>query len=575
MQAATLTNIVPVTKVIDGRNVCIISNPEANMTYASVMLRGGYYTENRRSELGITHLIEHILFESWQKCYGPDSESGTKSKSKSKSKCKSQSKSKIKIGKTLSVDSISHASESLLLVRGTKTSKTSKTRKTKTTAPKKSCLHFWNNRPVRYNGVTNYQQVGAYIYGLASESDNIVDYITQMLCSCSNHLNLEMLDHVKNTVLNEMTGVETDPMSKLVYEVTRKHIDSNAVGASGAFKMHDTAVQIENLKRITPEHIRHYYYSYFIPENAVFLYAGRVTETQIRRITARHLGGSHTTAYGSVATISIPRPIGKAKVATSTSTNTTTKTPVKFITSKLFSDKFTNKDKCGTSGSSHSSSRSRKINMKDAMVVINPAVQSAAMFCILLPAFPDQRMGADFQHIRKAMFYRIREIQVLQNIISSELLELLRHRQNLVYSINASYSVFTGANVLQISGTCLPKDVDTVIHMCINYIRERQTGAVPATTLSAVKGRFKMSTYASSSSVPEVCSLFENAILRAMISNGNATVSSIMKNASFISYNAAVKEIDSVSVSGIMAHFASICIENAVSGYSIRGKLKT
>jgi predicted Zn-dependent peptidase len=254
---------------------------------------------------------------------------------------------------------------------------------------------------------------------------------------------------------------------------------------------------------------------------------------------------------------------------------TTTKTPVKFITSKLFSDKFTNKYKCGTSGSSRSSSRSRKINMKDAMVVINPAVQSAALFCILLPAFPDQRMVSEFQRIHKALFYRIREIQVLQSIISSELLELLRLKQNLVYSINASYSSFTGTNVLQISGTCLPKDVDTVIRLCLNYIRERQTGAVPATTLSAVKGRFKMSTYASSSSVPEVCSLFENAIVRTMISNGAATVSSIMKNASFISYNAAVKEIDSVSVSGIMAHFVSICIENAVSGYSIRGKLKT
>ena len=69
MATDSLKSIVPVIKTIGERNVCILSEPKCEMVYASVTLRGGFYTETNPAHLGITHLIEHILFESWKKCY--------------------------------------------------------------------------------------------------------------------------------------------------------------------------------------------------------------------------------------------------------------------------------------------------------------------------------------------------------------------------------------------------------------------------------------------------------------------------------------------------------------------------
>jgi predicted Zn-dependent peptidase len=548
-----LTDIVPVTKIIDGRNVCIISNPKFNTAYASVTLRGGYYTEQVRADIGITHMIEHIIFESWKKCY-------TYTSTKSKSGQKNGSRS---------IDAISASSNP-------KTKTKIKSAHSKST-PKKSCLHFWNNHPVQYNGVTNCQNVGMYIYGLASESDNIVDYITQMICSCTQHLNMAMLAHVKNTVLNELIEAQASPMNQLVLELMNTQIRSHTAESSGAFKIFDNALQIENLKKITPEHIRDYYYRFFIPENAVFVYSGCVTEAQIRRTLSRHLSVSHR------HTFAVPRPLRLTASGASKKNNKTARANknmnkitnavvngVQFDTYKIFSKSFIDTSKCSRTGTQ---ARPRGRDNR-VMVVTNPAVKNTAMFCIFLPVFPNPSMTAAFQSIRRPMFARMREIQVLKTIMSSELLELLRMKQSLVYSINVTYSFFTGVNVVQITGTCLPKDAKTVIRMCINYVRERQSGRVPEKTLSSVTGRLKMNTYVNSYSISGVSAFFESVIVSAAVSNGASPLRDIIEQSQFISYNAAVKEIDSVSVSGIMEHFASICIENAVSGYSIRGKLK-
>ena len=528
-----LNNIVPIGKEIHGRNVCIISDPKSNMIYASVTLRGGFYTEQRRSDLGITHLIEHILFESWKKCYDKDAKPKLKSKSKLKSKrVRSRSRSLTTHLNIKTLDEISMK----------------KTKAKRTTSQKKSCLRFWNNRPVKYNGSTSYQNVTAYIYGLASESDDLVDYITQMICTCPDHLNLKMLDHVKKTVLNEMTAIQTKVMNKLEMGLISKYIEPKTNLQSGALRIGDESIQIENLKKITPEHIRDYYYQFFIPENAVFLYAGHVTESQVRKIIGRHL------SYSSNAkSYTVPH------------------TGLTFDPRKIFSNEFTSTQNClKPSGSSTKNKNNIDMN-KNYKVFKNPAVKDNAFFMIILPDFNFDFGSDDLHSIQKSAFSSCRKTQLFYSIISAELYELLRMNHNLVYGVSATYTNFTGLKMVQISGTCHPADVKTVIGMCLAYIRQRQNSIVPESTISSVKNRIKMDTYTTSFSLVDVARFFENVIQTVMIENGSSSINDIVvKNSKFITYNESVKQLDEISATDILNRFKSICLSNAVSGYSVK-----
>jgi predicted Zn-dependent peptidase len=524
-----LNNIVPVGKEIHGRNVCIISDPTCKMVYASVTLRGGFYTEQRRSDLGITHLIEHILFESWKKCYDKDAKSKSKLKSKSKSKS-----NRFRSGSR----SLTHPNT--IKIKTLDDISMKKTKRTK--SQKKSCLQFWNTRPVKYNGSTGYQKVTAYIYGLASESDDLVDYITQMICTCPDHLNLKMLDHVKNTVLNEMTANQINVMNKLEMGLISKYIEPKTNLQSGALRIGDESIQIENLKKITPEHIRDYYYRFFIPENAVFLYAGHVTESQVRKIIGRHL------SYSS-----------KAKAYTVPHTGLT------FDPRKLFSNEFISTQNC------LKNKNKNVINMnKNYKVFKNPAVKDNAFFMIILPEFSFE-FDDEYDRIQKSAFSSCRKTQLFYAVVSTELHELLRMNHNLVYGVSATYSVFTGVKMIQISGTCRPADVKTVIGMCLAYIQQRQTSIVPESTILSVKNRIKMNTYRSSFSLVDIADFFESVIQTVMIENGSSSINDIVvKNSKFISYNESVNQLDQISTTDILNRFKSICLSNAVSGYSVK-----
>ena len=424
-----------------------------------------------------------------------------------------------------------------------------KTKKRTTTSQKKSCLQFWNNRPVKYNGSTSYQKVTAYIYGLASESDDLVDYITQMICTCPDHLNLKMLDHVKKTVLNELTAIQTKVMNKLEMGLISNYIEPKTNLQSGALRISDESIQIENLKKITPEHIRDYYYQFFIPENAVFLYAGHVTESQVRKIIGRHL------SYSS-----------KAKAYTVPHTGLT------FDPRKIFSNEFISTQNClKPSGLSNKNKNKNNINMnKNYKVFKNPAVKDNAFFMIILPDFA-QDVDISLNGIQKSAFSSCRKTQLFYSVISAELHELLRMNHNLVYGVSATYTNFTGLKMVQISGTCHPADVKTVIGMCLAYIQQRQNSIVPESTILSVKNRIKMNTYTTSFSLVDIAGFFENVIQTVMIENGSSSINDIVvKNSKFISYNESVNQLDEISATDILNRFKSICLSNAVSGYSIK-----
>ena len=495
MAIESLKSIVPVIKTIQGRTVCILSEPKCEMAYASVTLRGGFYTETNPQHLGITHLIEHILFESWNKCYIQ-----SKSKSKSKPTLKNTLKTTLK----------------------------NKVKNKAVAGPKKSCLHFWNSRPVEYNGRTDSQHVTVYMYGLASESKNIVDYITQMICSCKTHLNLKLLAHIKNTVLNEMTAAQTNSMQKLEYELMSRHITPKLSDASsGALHIGNAALQIENLRKLTPEHIRDYYYRFFIPENAVFLYSGCITEHQIRATIASHL--SHSPS---------PSPSPSLSLSLSKRRNTRAR-GVTFEPSRMFTRQFLDPGP-------------GKGVIKT--VVKDPSVKNSALFMII---FPMKQVLGD----KESIVDMARTSQIMTSVVTRELMELLRMEHNLVYGVNAGCATSTGINMFRIFGSCIYSNVELVIELCISYVRERQQKRVPESNLEAEKGKFKMMTHNSSYSLVSISNFFEKMITLSMISRTpNRTIPNLG------SYDASVKQIDRITASDIRDYFKRIRVSKAVTG---------
>ena len=141
---------------------------------------------------------------------------------------------------------------------------------------------------------------------------------------------------------------------------------------------------------------------------------------------------------------------------------------------------------------------------------------------------------------------------------------------NLVYGVSATYYNFTGLKMFQISGTCRPADVKTVIGMCLEYVRQRQNSIIPESTISSVKNRIKMDTYTTSLSLVDVADFFERVIQTVMIENGSSSINDIVVKSKFISYNESVKQLDQISATDILNRFKSICLSNAVSGYSIK-----
>lgn len=505
MATDSLKSIVPVIKTIGERNVCILSEPKCEMVYASVTLRGGFYTETNPAHLGITHLIEHILFESWKKCHMT-----LPSKTNIQLKIKTNAKTrKTKIAKTMKAKAVA--------------------------GPKKSCLHFWNSRPVEYNGRTDSQHVTAYMYGLASESSNIVDYITQMICSCKTHLNLKLLAHIKNTVLNEMTAAQTNSMQKLEYELMSRHITPKLSDASsGALHIGNATLQIENLRKLTPEHIRDYYYRFFIPENAVFLYSGCITEHQVRATIASHL--SHS-----------PSPSPSLSLSLSKRRNTRAR-GVTFEPSRMFTRQFLDP---GPGKGTDSES-----GLTTVTVVKDPSVKNSALFMII---FPMKQVLGD----KETIIDMARTSQIMTSVVTRELMELLRMEHNLVYGVNAGCATSTGINMFRIFGSCLHSNVELVIELCISYVRERQRKRVTESILEAEKGKFKMVTHVSSYSLVSISNFFEKMITLSIISRHPTSTLRLG------SYDASVKLVDRITASDIRDYFKRIRVSKAVTGFSV------
>ena len=79
-----------------------------------------------------------------------------------------------------------------------------------------------------------------------------------------------------------------------------------------------------------------------------------------------------------------------------------------------------------------------------------------------------------------------------------------------------------------------------------------------------------MDTYTTSFSLVDIAGFFENVIQTVMIENGSSSISDIVVKSKFISYNESVNQLDQISATDILSRFKSICLSNAVSGYSIK-----
>lgn len=512
--SGTLKNIVPVTLNVEGRNICLVSDMKSELAYASFLLRGGYYTESDIQHVGITHLIEHIIFESWAKCY------------------KDKHKHDSKHNSLHTLIKLSHRSKRHNHNIRTSSKKNSQGNQPKPGTPK-SCLQFWNNRPVMYNGHTRVQSVDVFMYGLASDAPLIVDYITQMICNCPKHLNLKMLDHIKNTVLTELIASQSNSTNKLQNELIYKQTGSKLHDAIGSRHYMNITRQIENLKKLTPQDINDYYYRYFTIENAVFFYGGCISEAQVRKSISLH--NAHSKRF--------PPSTHSSSHANH----------VVFDPKKLFSDEFI---VCSPN----------KKEKYPTTVIKDPSVKNNAVFTLMFPM--EQSLDGNYINTRSVLYQL--QLSIFSMVTSSELLELLRHHYNLVYGIYARCVIYSGINVFKISGTCSPSHVKQVIEICKLYLNQRKHKPVPNETVKSEKGKFKLSSFIESVSLSNVMTYYEGIVYTSMVSNGSKTIHDIINDSKFESYHDCINYVDRVSPLDIMNHFKRICMSNMVAGYVVK-----
>jgi predicted Zn-dependent peptidase len=118
----------------------------------------------------------------------------------------------------------------------------SRTRKT-------NCQQYWSERPVHYNARTTPHTVAYYITGLDTERDEILNYISQIISDPQ--FDLKIIENEKKAVLNELTIMQNNPSHALSHAVF-SHVVSKE---SGLRNKTNIQLQIDNLRRITPEQI--------------------------------------------------------------------------------------------------------------------------------------------------------------------------------------------------------------------------------------------------------------------------------------------------------------------------------
>jgi len=376
------------------------------------------------------------------------------------------------------------------------------------------CSQFWAERPVHRNATTMAQAVSYYITGLATETDDMLNYIVQIISNP--RFDLKVIEAEKRAVLNELTIAQNNPTHKLTHALFA-HIVS---GESGLQNKTNIQLQIDNLKRISAADIVKYYKRFYNSNNITFFFSGKVTAAQISAIMTKNFNilkqvDQHHRQHDTILV-----------------------DPNKAILSsfKAYGD---NAD--ATTG------------REFPLFILNKNAKNTE-FEIFIPAKQDSRDT-------KKMY----QFTLCAEIARSELLTILRSKHKLVYGISVEQYASTHANIIIISGSCQDADVLRVIRLCLQYFLTRQTQRVESTVLAAAKGRFDLTEYRTIRTAADLMQYYETFFVSFLHMNGDIAVN--MLKVPFETPEHTLQHISRASAADVMDQFRAMDVSRAVFGY--------
>jgi predicted Zn-dependent peptidase len=301
--------------------------------------------------------------------------------------------------------------------------------------------------------------VAYYITGLDTERDEILNYISQIISDPQ--FDLKIIENEKKAVLNELTIMQNNPSHALSHAVF-SHVVSKE---SGLRNKTNIQLQIDNLRRITPEQIVQYHARFYNSTNVTFFFSGNVTSGQITTVLSRNLGAishrrdTHITLSKSPKSPKSPNP----EVAL------------------IQPDKVTNPAFEPFTKNEPPNKRS-----EFPIFIRNDAAKNSE-FIICIPA----RQSRETKNIilNRNHFF------LCASIAQTELNELLRKKHELVYGITVQSYASTRSNYIILNGSCQDADVMRVITLCLQYFTNRAAHSAPDKIISAAKGRIELGEY--------------------------------------------------------------------------------
>ena len=381
---------------------------------------------------------------------------------------------------------------------------------------KRECDQFWAERPVHRNATTTAQTVSYYITGLATETDDMLNYIVQIISNPQ--FNLKVIESEKRAVLNELTIAQNNPVHKLTHALFA-HIESKQ---SGLLNKTDIQLQIDNLKSISAADIVKYYKRFYNSNNITFFFSGKITPVQISTIMTRNFKNFN--------------PVGQHH-------DTILVDPNKLIlpSFKAYVD----------NGPKNAATNTNKSDFP--LFILNNNAKNTE-FEIFIPAKQDSR------DVRKMY-----QFTLCAEIARSELLTILRSKHKLVYGISVEQYVSTHANISIISGSCQDADVLRVIRLCLQYYLDRQTHRVEDTVLTAAKGRFDLTEYGTIRTSVDIMQYYESFFASFMHMNGDIAVN--MLKVPFETPEQTLHHVTRASAADVMDQFRAMDVSRAVFGY--------
>lgn len=146
---------------------------------------------------------------------------------------------------------------------------------------KGSCNTYWDEKGAIINASTEDTVMKYYVKGLASDVDEMVDYIASILTHASfNHITLE---NEKQAVIDELTASSGDPDSELLHAFNKEFFKLD-----GLQHTEDWKLQIKNLKHLTLKDLNAAYQA-FNTDNILFIVYGQFDLTHLSRLFSKHL----------------------------------------------------------------------------------------------------------------------------------------------------------------------------------------------------------------------------------------------------------------------------------------------